>query len=205
MLKKVLLLRQVNDFALATPNEALAKLIYDRIGKKLQLPSEEDVPFKYLGLLEDFNGLNVKQYRDCTVVSCEAYIDRVLKTHGWDTPISESTKPTAPLPVDCINRIYKDVGQPENSKEHYDLVDKHGFKYRQLLGELLCAHVTCRPDIGCAVITLSKFSTCPADIHFTMLKKVAKYLRATKSWGIVYQRSSVDPSLPPRPDFGDLR
>ena len=32
------------------------------------------------------------------------------------------------------------------------------------------------------------------------LKKVAKYLRATKSWGIVYQRSSVDPSSPARPD-----
>ena len=33
-----------------------------------------------------------------------------------------------------------------------------------------------------------------------MLKKVAKYLRATKSWGIIYQRSSVDSSLPARPD-----
>ena len=142
----------------------------------------------------------VNVHRDCTVVSCEACVDRVLKTHGWDAPISESTEPTAPLPVDCINRIHKDIGQPENSKEHCDLVDKHGFKYRQLLGELSCACVTCRPDIGCAVITLSKFSTCPADMHFTVLKKVAKYLRATKSWGIVYQRSSVDPSLPPRPD-----
>ena len=61
----MLLLRQVDDFAMATPNEELAKSIYDRIGKKLQLPSEKEVPFKCLGLLEDFNGLNVKQCRDC--------------------------------------------------------------------------------------------------------------------------------------------
>ena len=120
----MLLLRQVDDFAVATPSEELAKSICDRIGKKLQLPSEKEVPFKYLGSLEDFNGLNVKQHHDCNVVSCESHVDRVLKTHGWDTPISESTKPTAPLPVDCINRIYKDVGEPENSKEHYDLVCK---------------------------------------------------------------------------------
>ena len=49
---KVLLLRQVDDFAMATPSEELAKSIYDRIGKKLQLPSEKEVPFKYLGLLD---------------------------------------------------------------------------------------------------------------------------------------------------------
>ena len=87
------LLRQVDDFALATPNEELAKLIYDRIGQQLQLPSEEAVPFKYLGLLEDFNGLNVKQYRDCNVVSCESYIDHVLKTHGRKRSNQERTRP----------------------------------------------------------------------------------------------------------------
>jgi len=58
-----------------------------------------------------------------------------------------------------------------------------------LLGELLLyAYVTCRPDIGYATITLSKFSTCPHDHHFALLKKVAKYLRATKDWGIVYRK-----------------
>ena len=36
---RVLMLRQVDDFALACPNEALAQKIYGRIGKRLQLPS----------------------------------------------------------------------------------------------------------------------------------------------------------------------
>jgi len=61
----------------------------------------------------------------------------------------------------------------------------------------LYAYVTCRPDIGYATITLSKFSTCPHDHHFAMLKKVAKYLRATKDWGITCRRSQPDTSLPP--------
>jgi len=52
-------------------------------------------------------------------------------------------------------------------------------------------------NIGYATITLSKFSTCPHDHHFALLKKVAKYLRATKDWGIIYRRSQPDTSLPP--------
>ena len=42
------------------------------------------------------------------------------------------------------------------------------------------AYVTCRPDIGYHVSTLSKFSTAPAAIHYTMLKNVARYLRRTR-------------------------
>ena len=53
---RVLLLRQVDDFALACPSEDLAQRIYGRIGKRLQLPSETEPPFKYLGVLDDFNG-----------------------------------------------------------------------------------------------------------------------------------------------------
>jgi len=52
---------------------------------------------------------------------------------------------------------------------------------------MLCAYVTCRPDIGHAAITLSKFSTCPHDSHFAMLKKVAKHLRAA-DWQFVKER-----------------
>jgi len=32
--------------------------------KLLQLPSEESPPFKYLGVLDDFNGLDVQQFND---------------------------------------------------------------------------------------------------------------------------------------------
>jgi Reverse transcriptase (RNA-dependent DNA polymerase) len=195
---KVLLLRQVDDFALACPNEALAKRIYDQIGAQLQLPSEDTPPFKYLGLVDDFNGLDVTQYDDSIKLSCEKYIDRVLTTHGWATPSPpHPSKPVAPLPVDAVTSLYQHTGPPESSQEHAALTAKHGFAYRTLLGELLYAYVTCRPDIGYATITLSKFSTCPHDSHFVMLKKVAKYLRATKDWGIIYRKSAVDTSLPP--------
>jgi len=105
-------------------------------------------------------------------------------------------KPFAPLPVDAVTSLYAHQGPPENTAKHAALVAKYGFACRTLLGKLLYAHVMWWPDIGYATITLSKFSTCPHDHHFAMLKKVAKYLGATKDWGIIYRWSQPDTSLP---------
>ncbi len=53
---------------------------------------------------------------------------------------------------------------------------------------MMYAHITCRPDIGFAITTLSKFSSCPSEIHYAKLKGVAKYLRSTIDWGIRFKR-----------------
>ena len=59
------------------------------------------------------------------------------------------------------------------------------------------AYVTCRPDIGCAITLLSKFSSSPSAYHYTCLKNVARCLRATKHWGIKFARrvKSTDSEL----------
>ena len=48
------------------------------------------------------------------------------------------------------------------------------------------AYITCRPDIGYAVTTLSKFSSAPTEYHYTLLNGVAIYLRNTIEWGIQF-------------------
>ena len=50
------------------------------------------------------------------------------------------------------------------------------------------AYVSSRPDIGYAVCTLSKFSTCPGEYHFKLLKGVACYLKHTINWEIRFHR-----------------
>jgi hypothetical protein len=197
---KLLLLRQVDDFSLSCPSEDIAKDVFDIIGRKLQLPSEDQPPFKYLGLIDDFNGIDVIQTQDYISLSSESYIRRVLKTHGWDRPSPSepsSTKPVSPLPADAVSLLFATSGPAEHTTEHAALESKHKFGYRTLLGELLFAYVTCRPDIGYAITTLSKFATCPADIHYTSLKGLAKYLRKTISWSINFRKTISHPSLPP--------
>ncbi|KAG7370163.1 reverse transcriptase RNA-dependent DNA polymerase [Nitzschia inconspicua] len=138
----ILLLWQVDDFALACRRESTAKAVYDFIGKALQQPNEAQPPFTYLGLLSDYNGVDVHQTAD--------YIE--LTSAGVS---------------------------------------------RTLLGELLYAYITCRPDIGYAVVTLSKFASAPHAYHYSCLKGVARYLRRTKHWGIRFARRTHDPSLSP--------
>ena len=53
--EKVLMLRQVDDFAIVCSNEDTAKQIYHATGAALQLPTETSRPFNYLGLLKDYN------------------------------------------------------------------------------------------------------------------------------------------------------
>jgi len=174
---RTLLLRQVDNFAVACPDEDIAKRLHDQIGKALQLPSENAPPFKCLGLVNDFNGLDIAQCSDAIKLSCEKHIDRVLTAHGWSKPSPPvPSKPSAPLPVDAVASLRAHQGPPENTAEHVALVAKHGFACRALLGKLLCAHVACRPDVGYTTIALSKFSTCPHDHHFAVPKKVAKCL-----------------------------
>ena len=55
------MLRQVDDFALACDKEDTAKEIYQLIGASLRLPKEDKDPFAYLGLVEDYNGIDVHQ------------------------------------------------------------------------------------------------------------------------------------------------
>jgi len=138
----MLLLRQVDDFAVACPTEDIAKRPHAQIGKALQLPSEDAPPFKHLGLIKDFNGLDVTQHSDAIKLSCEKHIDRVLTTHGWlKPPPPVPSKPSAPLPVDAATSLCAHQGPPENTAEHAALVAKCGFAYRTLLGELL--HALC--------------------------------------------------------------
>ena len=108
-----------------------------------------------MGLARDYNGVDIEQYSDSICISAEAYIERLLKTHGWDSSSSseESFKPTAPLSPDCLNPIYQKEGPREGTTKHTLLEKKHRFSYRTLLGELMYSYVTARPDIGYAITT----------------------------------------------------
>ena len=109
---------------------------------------------------------------------------------GWDIPSPHeaiSEHKAIPFSAKVVPSLDKEQGPLEDTQEPANLADKQGFSYRSLLGELMYAYVTCRPDIGYHVTTLSKFSTAPAAIHFTMLKNVAQYLCWTGSWGLIYR------------------
>jgi hypothetical protein len=152
------MLRQVDDFMLGCTDESIARNIYNIIGTKIRLKTDEEediVPFEWLGIVEDYNGVDIKQTDIYIEMNCAGYINRLLKTHGWDTESSKTEKPEpspdpspdpspapslfqycmksskhiAPIPADSIEQLFKDVGPPENTAAHKALESTRGFSY----------------------------------------------------------------------------
>jgi hypothetical protein len=59
--------------------------------------------------------------------------------------------------------------------------------YSSAVGSLMYAMVCTRPDIAHAVGVLSSFMSKPGQDHWTIVKRVFRYLRGTTSYGLCYQ------------------
>ena len=70
-----------------------------------------------------------------------------------------------------------------------------GIKYRNVLGELIFALVTCRPDLSYPMVKCAQATTAPHEIHYHALKHLLKYLYSTKDNGIYYWRLRKNDSL----------
>ena len=215
----ILVLRQVDDFLIGCDNEDIARKLTDKIGKKIQFKLEEEkgtLPITYLGLVEDYNGVDIEQTSRKIKMSAKTYLQRFLQTHGWDTASDgeiqdtsfkdcmKSSRPISPLPPDCVDQLFKQTGPKEGSPEALILEKKSGFVYRTVLGEVMYAYITARPDIGYSVTTLSKFSSDPSAYHYKQLRHVAKYLRSTIGWGIEFTRPKPMSDLPTTEEHTDL-
>jgi hypothetical protein len=82
----------------------------------------------------------------------------------------------SPMAANCLPQLYAKVGPKEGTIEYHELSTKMGFSYWTLLGELIYAYITCHPDIGYAIVTLSKFASSPTAFHYTSLKNMTCYL-----------------------------
>ena len=68
-----------------------------------------------------------------------------------------------------------------------------------LFAEMMFACVSCRPDIGCVITLMSKFRSNPSVFHHHCLKSIAKYLRATQEWGIIFHQKGIQKEFPNTP------
>ena len=110
----------------------------------------------------------------------------LLQTHGWDSAKVQDNSKIVPLSPASVTKLQMLKGPPEKSVK--SIATQCGFSYRTILGELIYAYVICRMDIGYAVCFLARFSDAPHKAHFDALKHVCKYLRATKSWSLMFRR-----------------
>ena len=186
----IILLRQVDDFAIACDNEDTYTCFCDDLDKHLRKP------LKRQGLITYFNGVDIDQTSTYIKVSVETYLTRVLKRHGWDNDKSCSKTPT-PMTTDpkVIREIETSIGSMDPA-EVKSLEIKMNFKYRVCIGEAIYALITCRPDISFPLVKLSQYSVQPAEVHYQAVKQLFKYLRATVQDGLYYWKPNIDNRLP---------
>ena len=85
---------------------------------------------------------------------------------------------------------------PLDDKELCQTEKEYGFSYRQGIGELIYAMVTCRPDISFPLFKLSQYSAAPAKSHFEAVQGIFNYLHKTPDEGIYYWRRAPRLDLP---------
>ena len=192
--EKILFLRQVDDFAIACSCENIAKEIIETINKHMS------VKIKYLGLLTRYNGVDVTQTRDYIKIYNRTYIQKILAGHQhWLEPRKCHTHP---LPMRSENSFIKTIENaqtPITHRERMRLQREMKLNYRQAIGELIYAMVTCRPDISYPLIKLSQYSVNPAREHYLAVKEIYYYLQCTIDEGIYYWRSTQNQDLPTPP------
>ena len=117
-----------------------------------------------MGLVTMFNGMDVLQTRHYVKVYAQTYIECSSAKH-LQTWMNVSQMPNQPTPLPVSDNFIKaflaadgprlDDGTPD-IKAIEALAKKHQLGYRNGIGELIWAYITCRPDVAYAVVRSSQ-------------------------------------------------
>ncbi|KAL0355463.1 UNVERIFIED_CONTAM: Retrovirus-related Pol polyprotein from transposon TNT 1-94 [Sesamum radiatum] len=97
------------------------------------------------------------------------YIEKVLKKFNYFdcTPVS--------TPIDPSVKLMPNIGKAVSQLE-----------YSKVIGCLMYAMTSTRPDIAYAVGKLSRFTSNPSNHHWQAIRRVLKYLKKTMYYGLSY-------------------
>jgi hypothetical protein len=133
---------------------------------------------KDLGEPRRILGIDLIPYKDGIAMSSERYINDLLIDYQM-----ESCKPVA-TPMDK-NTILKPREGPKAA-------DQDIRRFARLVGSLLYLANTMRPDIAYATSILSQYLMDPSDDHWIAAKRVLRYLRGTKDFGLFFGKDDGD-------------
>ncbi|CAM8876363.1 unnamed protein product [Rhodiola kirilowii] len=114
-------------------------------------------------------GIRIKRENKSIALSQSHYVEKVLKKFNYLNCSPVST------PMDPCVKLLPNTAEPISQLE-----------YSQVIGCLMYAMTSTRPDIAFAVGKLSRYTSNPSIHHWEAIKRVLKYLKGTMSYGLVY-------------------
>ena len=146
--QRVLFLRQVDDFAVASKDRQTARELINAINAKMR------IEVKHLGIIDRFNGMDIHQTKHYVKLTCEKYLYKMIKAHDW---LLKTPAPVNPIPLPADNAYIKKLEEatvPATVGEKLQLKEQMAFNYRQVIGEVIFPMMKCRPEIAPHAIKL---------------------------------------------------
>jgi transposase InsO family protein len=132
---------------------------------------------KDLGDVHWLLGVAITRDRQKHTVSLSqaAYVDTIISRFKMEKayPVSTPLEPGTRLSISM---------SPTTEKEKAKMAKK---PYQMIIGSLMYAAITTRPDIIFAVQQLSQFSSNPGRQHWRAAKRVVRYLKGTRDYSLV--------------------
>lgn len=75
---------------------------------------------------------------------------------------------------------------PHSILEKKNIVPGEQIPYREAVGSLMHLAIVSRPDIMFGVSLVSRYLDCYDNTHWTVVKRILKYLKETKEYGLYY-------------------
>lgn len=126
-----------------------------------------------LGKMNYFLGIEIVQRPHGVFICQKRYAEGILSRFGMSKSKAIST-PVAP-------------GLKLHSDAEGTLVEENYFK--QIVGSLMYLTAT-RPDLTFATSLISRYMSCPTELHLQAAKRILRYLKGTVDFGIFYTKSA---------------
>ena len=161
----------VDDLLVAASNPETMKMAKTELKKMFDMKDQGPVSW-LLGMK-----INRDRENKRLTISQPAYIEKILKLANY-----EHCNPMA-TPMTDIN--------PKPSKAKTREVIP--FEYRRVVGQLMYLSTASRPDIAAAVSEAATKVNDPAREDYTRVKRILRYLKKTKDYGLVYDARNINP------------
>ncbi|CAM8951385.1 unnamed protein product [Rhodiola kirilowii] len=124
---------------------------------------------KDMGEADVILGIRIKRENKGLALSQSHYVEKVSKKFNClnFSPVS--------TPMDPSVKLLPNTGEAVSQLE-----------YSKVIGCLMYAMTSTRPDIAYAVGELSRYTSNPSNLHWEAIKRVLKYLKGTMNYGLVY-------------------
>ncbi|CAM8913901.1 unnamed protein product [Rhodiola kirilowii] len=124
-----------------------------------------------MGEAEVLLDIRIKRVEDGLALTQSHYIEKVLKKFKYLDCHSVTT------PFDSSKHLLPNKGDPVSQLE-----------YSRVIGSLMYAMTSTRPDIAFAVGKLSRYTSNPSVDHWQAVHRILQYLKGTMNLGLVYSK-----------------